>query len=115
MDRGRKIGGLGPVRLCKECLEHTKHEAMYCSERCAGHDFQQHRDTVHLPFRQTQGRDIKEDWGNIVYENPLTQERYRPDNINRFIWTTQEAMDRIADGELSTNFKMEWLPKKTKT
>lgn len=86
---------------------------MYCSARCASLDFQRHRDSVHLPSRRTQGRDIKEDWGSIVYENPITQEKYRPDNINRFIWTAQEALDRTAGEELGTNLKMEWLPKKT--
>ena len=94
------------MRLCRECLATLRRDAVYCSARCASLDFQRHREAVHLPARDATQRDVDAD--SLVHESGG---RYRADDINRFLWTAQEAMDR-ADKEEMSDKSFEWLAKK---
>ena len=40
------------AELCEECIRKHGMATIYCSPRCAGADFQRHREEVHLPGRK---------------------------------------------------------------
>lgn len=44
--------------LCKICTSSLKVESLFCSAKCAGANFQRHRESIHIPKTEDKGDDI---------------------------------------------------------
>ncbi|KAM7205621.1 hypothetical protein V8F33_000947 [Rhypophila sp. PSN 637] len=56
------------AHFCSECLTSLKQPTLWCSAECAAHDFQQHRENVHLPERKKLKLDVAADKDQLVYD-----------------------------------------------
>ncbi|EFX03040.1 hypothetical protein CMQ_2969 [Grosmannia clavigera kw1407] len=52
--------------FCRECVLSFSINTFYCTELCAGRDFQHHRETVHLPKREMRA-DLYDDRADLSY------------------------------------------------
>lgn len=92
-------------QICRECLVDLGKKTVYCSERCAGLDFQLHREHVHLPGRRRLGKAVLADEEYLRYDTGWPR-KYHADDISRFLWTAREALDKVLKG--ATRKAMDW-------
>lgn len=75
--------------FCRECVLSFSKSTVYCSDRCAGRDFQSHRETVHLPKRRMHG-DFHDDQDELSYSS-FAKKDYTAADISRHVMTMEEA------------------------
>ncbi|KAM7220079.1 hypothetical protein V8F06_004593 [Rhypophila decipiens] len=63
------------AHFCSECLTSLKQPTLWCSAECAAHDFQQHRENVHLPERKKLKLDVAADEDQLVYDEQQTGDK----------------------------------------
>ncbi|KAM0322726.1 hypothetical protein ACHAQA_009317 [Verticillium albo-atrum] len=80
--------------ICKECAETQGHAVVYCSTRCAGAHFRQHRETVHVPGRRDSSKPVDFDTKDLVFEDG-DKSKYHAEDITKFVWTLNDALERF--------------------
>ena len=82
--------------FCRECLVDIKsHAAVFCSPRCYEHNFQGHREQVHLPERRKTGREVN-DRSKLEFES-ASEDKYRPLKVEEHFITMDDALKEYAD------------------
>ncbi|KAI0008655.1 hypothetical protein F4779DRAFT_586208 [Xylariaceae sp. FL0662B] len=85
MDGNRSV----PV-FCRECVENAGIPSAFCSLRCFDANFQNHRDSVHVPERQRAQREVNDE--SLLEFDPEDKTRYRARKIGDHLITLDDAM-----------------------
>ncbi|KIH90483.1 hypothetical protein SPBR_00549 [Sporothrix brasiliensis 5110] len=99
--------------FCRECVLSFSIGTVYCSERCAGRDFQPHREKVHLPNREMRA-DSRDDRGELSYSS-ARKVAYTAADIGKHVLSLDEALascqKKHPDWDLATtkvNLTLPW-------
>lgn len=76
--------------LCRECVGSLETPSVFCSARCAGINFQAHREQVHLPLRKKLGS-VVDDSNKLVYDDEA-QSKYHAADIMEYLVPLAEAL-----------------------
>lgn len=79
--------------FCRECVLSFSIGTVYCSERCAGRDFQNHREKVHLPNRQMRA-DTHDDANELSYADK-DKAVYTAAKISKHVLPLEEALASV--------------------
>lgn len=76
--------------FCRECVLSFSIGTVYCNDRCAGRDFQRHREKVHLPNREMRA-DSRDDRGDLSYSS-ARKVAYTAADIAKHVLSLDEAL-----------------------
>lgn len=80
--------------MCRECTDKFKTETVFCSIRCAAHNFQRHREGVHIPERIKREMDVERDLDDLVFDE-ADKSRYHARDINPHMAAIGELMREL--------------------
>ena len=79
--------------LCKTCTSSLKVESLFCSEKCAGINFQPHRESIHVPKWEDQGDGVIDADQLEFYDEEKT--KYRARNLQEHILPLSYAIEEF--------------------
>ncbi len=87
-------GALLDPCLCRECVDSLKLATTYCSPPCAEADFQRHRESVHMPARESRGM-IVIDGDSLVYADD-EHTKYHAKDIRDHIYSAPVRCSQLS-------------------